>query len=143
MGPHSDWPYPTGDPLPSEDEMKSQAGLMFAELCNGKSVTKIAKEYGVDRSTVYARLKLISPRLPEKSSLRAINFARSERLIEQLGDQLGDDSELAVPDLVKVSGEIRQLLDRQAAWFRLAEEEPAAADENTAISDDDWEAREL
>lgn len=141
MGEHSGWPYPTGDPLPSENEMKSQAGLMFADLCNGKTVTAIAREHGVARHTVYARLKLISSQaLPDRASLRAINFIRSEQLVESLVSDFKSD-ELDLADKVKLSAEVRQLLDRQAAWFRVAEPDPSERQHIPlgADEDDRWE----
>lgn len=142
-GPHSGWPYPTGDPLSTEEERKSQAGLMFADVCAGKSITKIAKDYGVDRSTVYARLLLISPQVPARASLRAINFIRTERMIESLADDFESD-EIELADKVRLSSEVRQLLDRQAAWFRLADEDPADPEQAASdVPDEDWEANEL
>lgn len=72
MGEHSGWPYPTGDPLPSEQEMRSQAEEIAARRARGESISAIARDLGIDRGTVYARLKMLveGPKPPAKRGPR-------------------------------------------------------------------------
>lgn len=136
MGQHSDWPYPTGDPIPSEDEMVEQAGQMLAQLSRGKSITTVAREFGMARDTVYARLKLISRRLPDRQSLRVINFERSEQLYEQLSQRL--DDEISTADFIRATGELRAMLTQQVAWFKLDDTDEAPEQDDPEI--DEWVA---
>jgi transposase-like protein len=137
VGPHSGWPYPTGDPIPSEDEMRSQAGQILAELSKGKSIRTVAREMGIDRNTLRSRLKLISHPLPDAPSLRAIIFERSEHLIERLSHRI-DTDEIATADLVRATGELRALLGQQAGWFSV-DTSPDVPDESDPRVDE-WVA---
>lgn len=55
--PHSDWPYPTGDPNRSQAECAGEASIAFKRYVDGVDVEEIAEELGLSRATVYRRIK--------------------------------------------------------------------------------------
>ena len=138
MGPHSG-PYPTGDPNPTTQEQFEQAGVILGRIVEGDSVSKIARDLGMCRETVYARLALINRQVPSRDSVRMIQYERNEWLFQKLTDRVIVPEDVAHADFVRAVGEARQLGARQAALLKADEAPPEPPTEDDELDGDDWE----
>lgn len=132
-GPHSDWPYPTSDPNPSQTEMHAQAGEILHELKTA-SVSAVARSRGISRQTLYNRLALITGQNPSIDLVRMIHLERLENMFESLQGRL--DGEISNADYGRITAEQRQVLARQSALLKVeaSAPEPPPADEQP----DNW-----
>lgn len=117
MGEHSG-PYETQHPNATRDEQIEQAGQILARLAQGQSTRSVAAAMGINRSTLYARIKMINQPLPDVDVVRVIHFERLEELYEGLRDRTESD-DATNADYARLVAEQRQVLARQSALLRV------------------------
>lgn len=124
-GPHSGWPYPTGDPNPTEEQALAEAGQILGKL-KTMSISRVAREMNMCRDTVYARIQLISRQIPGVDLVRVIHYERLEEMFEGLQGRIDGDASNA--DYAKLRAEQRQVLARQSALLRVEAADPESPD---------------
>lgn len=115
-------PIPAQHPNASRDEQIEQAGQILARLAQGESTRSVAAAMDINRSTLYARLKLINQPLPDVDLVRVIHFERLEELYEGLRSRTEGDASNA--DYARLVAEQRQVLARQSALLRVEGSDP-------------------
>jgi len=129
-------PIPAQHPNFTPDEQIEQAGQILARLARGESTRSVAASLGINRSTLYARIRMINQPLPDVDVVRVIHFERLETMFEGLHERTESDTSDA--DYARLVAEQRQVLARQSALLRVetAEPTPPESDEEP----DNWVA---
>lgn len=115
-------PIPAQHPNFTEHEKVAQASEILERLANGQSTRQVAAAMGINRSTLYDRMRLINQPLPSVEVVRAIHFERLEGMFEGLQDRL--DGDASNPDYARLVAEQRQVLARQSALLRVEGTDP-------------------
>ncbi len=131
QGPHSVWPYETGDPQKSDTERAGEASKAFALWMKNLTIEAVAEQLEISRATAYRRIKQHAEMhdQPTRSMRQLRSETRVEQWIAKAQEVIESDATATEKQVVLLALKEMRMLDLSMRKLFATDEAPGMAPE--------------